>query len=68
MAHNLGLEVLLELQCESEVLAYRDIAVDMYGINNRDLANFKVDFNNSIALANLLHPDAVKIAESGIQG
>lgn len=64
-AKSLGLEVLLELHGEDELGHVTD-EVDLVGINNRDLKTFRVDINRSIALAQRLPADKVKIAESGI--
>lgn len=64
-AHELGLEVLLEMHSESE-LEYAGIEPDMCGINNRNLGSFVTDVQNSYRLAELLPRDAVKVSESGI--
>jgi len=65
VAHDLGMEVLLELHDESEIEKI-DNRVDLIGINNRNLKDFKVDMERSLQLFNQLPPDAVKISESGI--
>ena len=64
-AHELGLEVLLEMHSEKE-LEYCELEPDVYGINNRNLGSFVTDINNSFRLAGLLPKDAVKVSESGI--
>jgi indole-3-glycerol phosphate synthase len=64
-AHDLGLEVLLEMHSESE-LDYAALEPDMCGINNRNLGSFVTDVQNSFHLAELLPKDAVKVSESGI--
>lgn len=64
-AHELGLEVLLEMHSEAE-LEYADIMPDMCGINNRNLGTFVTDVNNSYQLAEMLPHDACKVSESGI--
>ena len=64
-AHELGLEVLLEMHSEEE-LDYCDVEPDVYGINNRNLGSFVTDVDNSFRLAELLPKDAVKVSESGI--
>jgi indole-3-glycerol phosphate synthase len=64
-AHELGLEVLLEMHSESE-LEYAELEPDMCGINNRNLGSFVTDVENSFRLAELLPKDAVKVSESGI--
>lgn len=67
LAHQLGMEVLLELQDEAEVRVNVNATADMLGINNRNLKDFVVDFENSARLAGLLPPDKLKVAESGIE-
>ncbi len=64
-AHQLGLEVLLEMHSEEE-LDYAELDVDMLGINNRNLGTFHTDVQNSFNLANRLQKDKLKVSESGI--
>lgn len=64
-AHNLGLEVLLEIHTLEELDKYIP-EISLVGINNRNLKTFEVDFENSIRLAKMLPTNTVKIAESGI--
>ncbi|MBL4594868.1 MAG: indole-3-glycerol phosphate synthase TrpC [Flavobacteriales bacterium] len=65
LAHELGLEVLLEVHSQEELDKYIP-EISLVGINNRNLNTFDVDFENSIRLAQQLPPATVKIAESGI--
>lgn len=60
-----GLETVLEIHQESELEHLCD-AVDVVGINNRDLKTFTVNINRSIELANKLPAGKTIIAESGI--
>ena len=64
-AHELGLEVLLEMHSESE-LDYAELEPDLCGINNRNLGSFVTDVENSFRLAERLPREAVKVSESGI--
>ena len=64
-AHQLGLEVLLEMHDERE-LEYVELEPDLCGINNRNLGSFVTDVEHSFRLAELLPRDAVKVGESGI--
>lgn len=64
-AHELGLESILEIHEEAELEHYCE-EVDMIGINNRDLASFKVNVNLSLDLISKLPPGRPAIAESGI--
>ena len=65
IAHELNLEVLLEMHAESE-LDYAALEPDMCGINNRNLGTFITDIQSSYRLAELLPKDACKVSESGI--
>jgi indole-3-glycerol phosphate synthase len=65
-AHQLGLEVLLEIHEEKE-LGHLCDEVDVVGINNRDLKTFSVDLDRSIRLAENLPINTLRIAESGIR-
>lgn len=64
-AHQLGLEVLLEMHDEDD-LAYAELEPDLCGINNRNLGSFVTDVENSFRLAERLPKNAVKVSESGI--
>lgn len=64
-AHELGLEVLLEMHDERE-LEYAELEPDMCGINNRHLGSFVTDVQTSFRLAERLPQKAVKVSESGI--
>jgi len=66
-AHELGLEVLLEIHDQEELdrspLAY----VDIVGVNNRNLKNFaENNVNASLALAEKIPANIIKISESCI--
>lgn len=65
MAHELQLEVLLEMHNERET-EYAETDPDLCGINNRNLGTFITDVENSFRLASLLPADAIKVSESGI--
>ena len=52
-AHELGLEVLLEMHDERE-LEYAELQPDLCGINNRNLGSFVTDVDNSFRLAEKL--------------
>lgn len=64
-AHELQLEVLLEMHSEPE-LEYAELEPDLCGINNRNLGTFITSVDNSFRLASLLPAEAVKVSESGI--
>lgn len=64
-AHELGLEVLLEMHSKEE-LDYAALEPDMYGINNRNLGTFVTDVENSFRMAEILPKEGCKVSESGI--
>ena len=64
-AHELELEVLLEMHNEEET-EYAELEPDIYGINNRNLGTFETDVNNSFQLIERLPAEGVKVSESGI--
>ncbi|WP_288286769.1 indole-3-glycerol phosphate synthase TrpC [uncultured Prevotella sp.] len=64
-AHELGLEVLLEMHDERE-LEYAELNPDLCGINNRHLGSFITNVETSYRLAEKLPREAVKVSESGI--
>ncbi len=64
-AHDLGLEVLMEIH-EEEELKILNEDLDVVGINNRNLKTFKVDIHHSIKLGKKISDEFVKISESGI--
>lgn len=65
IAHDLGMEVLLELHDESELEKIVK-GVDLIGINNRNLKDFQIDMDRSLRLLASLPDDAIKISESGL--
>lgn len=65
LAHMLELEVLLEIHTEEE-LGHFNTAIDLVGINNRNLKDFQVDLQHSVNLKNLLPRGTLSVAESGI--
>lgn len=64
-AHELKMEVLLEIHSEKELEYYSD-DIEMIGINNRNLGSFNTDINNSLHLIDKLPKSCIKVSESGI--
>jgi indole-3-glycerol phosphate synthase len=64
-AHELQLEVLLEMHTEAET-EYAELGPDMCGINNRNLGSFETDVTKSFDLIGRLPADSVKVSESGL--
>ena len=65
LAHDLGLEVLIEVHNEQEMNQLCGDE-DMVGVNNRNLNDFSIDLNTSIELIQQLEGYQAKISESGI--
>ena len=67
LARSLGLEVLLEVHDADELArAANADAVDLIGVNNRNLHDFSLTLDTSMTLAAAIPPEFVKISESGI--
>jgi len=64
-AHELGLEVLLEVHNSDEIRHANDYT-DMLGVNNRNLKTFEQNIQVSFELAALIPDHFVKVSESGI--
>jgi indole-3-glycerol phosphate synthase len=66
-AGDLHLDVLCEVHDSAELQRALDAGCETIGVNNRDLRTFQVDLNTSLQLAELMPPEVVKVAESGIE-
>lgn len=64
-AKKLGMEILLEIHDESELLKVTPL-VDLVGVNNRNLKTFTVDIETSVRLAGQIPGSFVKVTESGL--
>lgn len=67
VCEELGLAALTETHDEEEIRSAVSAGARMIGVNNRNLRDFSVDFNNAAALRDLIPPDRLYIAESGIK-
>jgi indole-3-glycerol phosphate synthase len=66
-AHELGMEVLLEVHDRDELERSVCADVDMVGVNNRNLKTFQTSIETSLELADLIPPEFVKISESSLK-
>lgn len=66
LAHELNLEVLLEVHNELELKRSNLDHVNLVGVNNRNLKTFEVSLETSKKLSNMIPEDKIKISESGI--
>jgi indole-3-glycerol phosphate synthase len=68
LVHTKGLEVLLEVHTEEEFRAAKKTGADIIGINNRNLADLKIDLNVTKNILNKnSFEDLVVVSESGIK-
>lgn len=67
LAHDLGLSAIVETHDEEEIRTAIDAGAEIIGVNNRNLADFTVDINNSVNLRRLVSDDILFISESGIK-
>lgn len=66
LAHELNMEVLLEVHDEEELHSHLCDEIDCVGVNNRSLKTFEVDVQTSVRLAKIIPDKFIKISESGI--
>lgn len=67
LAHELGLEVLLELHQEDEIDTHLHSSVDVVGINSRNLKTMDVSIDNLEAIHSKIPKTYNTIAESGLE-
>ncbi|MBX7247709.1 MAG: indole-3-glycerol phosphate synthase TrpC [Caulobacteraceae bacterium] len=65
-ARRLGMDSLVEVHDESEMLRADRLGADLVGINNRDLKTFSVDLTATERLARLAPSSALLVTESGV--
>ncbi len=66
IAHETGLEVLLEVHSKEELESHFCDSVDLVGVNNRNLDTLEISLQTSLNLAPLLPKDRIWVTESGI--
>ena len=67
ICHELGLSALVEAHDEAEVSEALECGAGIIGVNNRNLKDFSVDMGNSLRLRQLIPPDILFVAESGVR-
>lgn len=67
LAHDLGLSAIVETHDADEIRTAVDAGAGIIGVNNRNLADFTVDIENSIRLRSLVSDEILFISESGIK-
>jgi len=66
VAHELGLECLVEIHTEADLNYALDSRAKLIGVNNRDLSTLKVDLNTTEKLAPKISKSRLIVAESGV--
>ncbi len=67
LAHELGMEVLLEVHTQAEIDSHLGTYADLVGVNSRDLKTFQTDLEMVHTMVNQIPDNYIKIAESGIK-
>jgi indole-3-glycerol phosphate synthase len=65
-AHDLGMDVLVEVHNAEELMAALQLKTPLLGINNRNLKTFEVTLDTTIDLLSSIGKDKIIVTESGI--
>jgi indole-3-glycerol phosphate synthase len=65
-AHDLGMDVLVEVHNAEELTAALQLKTPLLGINNRNLKTFEVTLDTTIDLLSSIGDDKIIVTESGI--
>ncbi len=66
LAHELGMDVLVEVHDRQELQRALTLNNRLLGINNRDLRSFEVSLDTTLSMLDDIPPDAIVVTESGI--
>ena len=67
LAHDLGLSAIVETHDGNEIRTAMNVGAEIIGVNNRNLADFTVDIENSINLRRCVSDNIIFVSESGIK-
>ncbi len=67
LADSLGLSTLVETNNENEINMAINAGARIIGVNNRNLKNFVVDFNNATSLRKIVPNGIIFVSESGVK-
>jgi len=64
--HSLGMAALVEIHNRAELAKALNCSPKIIGINNRNLADFRVNLKTTLNLRRMIPPDVLVVSESGI--
>jgi len=67
LADELMLDVLVETHSEAELEMALAIGATLVGVNQRDLTTFAVDHDRAVRMAEMMPPNVIRVAESGVR-
>lgn len=67
LCNELNLDALVETHDATEIQSAISAGAKIIGVNNRNLKNFTVDFSNAAKLRELIPPEKIYVAESGVK-
>lgn len=68
LCSEIGIDALVEVHSEADLIKSSDAGARLIGINNRNLSSFETDTENAMRISRLLEPGQVAVAASGITG
>lgn len=66
LAYNLGMDVLVEVHDEEEMMRAVGLDARIIGVNNRNLKDFSIDLNTTKRLAHMVPDGTILVSESGV--
>lgn len=67
ICEELKISALVETHDETEIKTALSVGAKIIGVNNRNLKNFEVDFSNAAKLREIIPPEKIFVAESGVK-
>ncbi len=67
LTRKMGMQALVEVHTEEEMIRALELNPQVIGVNNRNLQTFDVDFENSARLREMVPSEIIMVGESGIK-